>query len=288
MKRIETLNSDPYFAGPVLRKLGAEGGKEDSSAAASFTSELGASPLVVTDRDSHREMFRIMARLHEQFVEENPYVGDVEARQLVEEAQKLPDRVEPDRVEEVERCLLFLRLGLAELKLGRESAAIEHLTEATRIASTPSVGSQLVEPSEAAFLLGVAWMRVAESKDCCQRTTPDSCIFPLEGQGVHVNTQPSKMAASCFRKVLRTRTEESELHLQARWLLNIAYMTLGTYPKGVPQEFLIPPAAFESAESLPRFVNVGGRLGINTFSMCGGAIADDFDGDGAIDLVVSS
>jgi hypothetical protein len=249
----------------------------------SAMSEPGATPVVETDRDSHREMVRLLAKLREQTADVDPYLGDAEVRQMVEAAKNLPANVA-----ETDRCGLYFQLGQAELRLGRESDAIEHLTEATRLAEIPAVRSQMDEPAMAQFLLGVAWMRVAESKNCCQRTTPDSCIFPVEGQGIHVDKEPSEAAAECFTNVLRTTTEESDLHLQARWLLNIACMTLGDYPDGVPQEFLIPPAAFKSAESLPRFVNVGGQLGINTFSMCGGAIADDFDGDGSVDLVVSS
>ena len=34
--------------------------------------------------------------------------------------------------------------------------------------------------------------------------------------------------------------------LRARWLLNIAYMTLGEYPERVPRAFLIPRDAFRS------------------------------------------
>jgi hypothetical protein len=260
-----------------------EPGEGDSSAAPLSTSELESVSVLETERDSHREMVRLLAELRERSADENSYVGDAEYRQLAEAVQNLPESVE-----DAERCLLYFQLGQAELRLGRETDAIEHLTEATRIAAIPTVRSTMNEPALGEFVLGVAWMRVAESKNCCQRTTPDSCIFPIEGQGIHVNKQPSEMAASCFRNVLRNTTEESDLHLQARWLFNIACMTLGVYPDGVPEEFLIHPAAFESDEPLPRFVNIAGQLGINTFSMCGGVIADDFDGDGAVDLVVSS
>ena len=36
------------------------------------------------------------------------------------------------------------------------------------------------------------------------------------------------------------------------WLLNLAYMTLGRYPGGVPQKYLISPSAFESKENIGR------------------------------------
>ena len=51
---------------------------------------------------------------------------------------------------------------------------------------------------------------------------------------------------------------------------------------------MIPPSAFESDESIPRFDNIAPHLGIDTFDLSGGAIADDFDNDGYLDLVEST
>src|SRR5688572_20406714 len=65
-------------------------------------------------------------------------------------------------------------------------------------------------------------------------------------------------------------------------------MTLGEYPDGVPARYLIPPSAFASDEPFPRFQNIAGRLGVDAFLNAGGAIADDFDGDEYLDLVLSS
>jgi hypothetical protein len=89
-------------------------------------------------------------------------------------------------------------------------------------------------------------------------------------------------------EVLGRTPPDSAMHLRARWLLNIAYMTLGTYPEGVPKEHLIPQQAFESDEPFPRFTNIARRLGVDTFSNAGGAIADDFDNDNHLDLITST
>ena len=39
---------------------------------------------------------------------------------------------------------------------------------------------------------------------------------------------------------------------------------------------------------MPRFANIAPALGLDTFDMCGGAVADDFDNDGYLDIVVST
>ncbi len=88
--------------------------------------------------------------------------------------------------------------------------------------------------------------------------------------------------------MLDNTAAEERLHLSARWLLNIAYMTLGQYPEGVPPAHRIPPKAFESQAAFPRWVNVAPALGLDTFSLSGGAVADDFDGDGYLDFFIST
>jgi FG-GAP-like repeat/ASPIC and UnbV len=72
-----------------------------------------------------------------------------------------------------------------------------------------------------------------------------------------------------------------------RWLLNLAYMTLGGYPAQVPPKYLIPPSAFESVESVPRFEDVAPAAGIDTFGESAGIIVDDFDNDGLLDVILS-
>ena len=73
-----------------------------------------------------------------------------------------------------------------------------------------------------------------------------------------------------------------------RWLLNVAYQTLGGYPDKVPKAYLIPPAALESKENIERFVDIAPSLGLDTVGAAGGSIVDDFDNDGFLDIVETS
>jgi len=76
-------------------------------------------------------------------------------------------------------------------------------------------------------------------------------------------------------------------NIELEWLLNVAYMTAGTWPSAVPVEFLIPPSVLASKEDLGKFVDVAPAAGVNVLGEAGGVIADDFDNDGLIDLVES-
>jgi hypothetical protein len=64
-------------------------------------------------------------------------------------------------------------------------------------------------------------------------------------------------------------------------------MTLGTYPEAVPARWLIPPTVFQSHYPLPPFENVARKSGLDLYGLAGGALMDDFDNDGRMDLVAT-
>ena len=75
-----------------------------------------------------------------------------------------------------------------------------------------------------------------------------------------------------------------------RWLLNIAYMTVGEYPDKVPADQLIGLERFQSTVDIGRFDNVATAAGLTVrgANMAGGSVFDDFTGDGLPDILASS
>ena len=129
----------------------------------------------------------------------------------------------------------------------------------------------------------IAMLRLGEQENCLRLHNAQSCLFPLQPAAFHEVTRGSRGAV----EVLKAQLEKHPADLSARWLINIACMTLGEYPDKVPPQWLIPPKAFESQYPLPRFPNVAGALGLDTDGLSGGCILDDFDNDGFLDLVMS-
>src|SRR5688572_32746219 len=74
---------------------------------------------------------------------------------------------------------------------------------------------------------------------------------------------------------------------EGRWLLNLAHMTLGNWPAGVPKELLVPPERFASEHELPRFRDVAVECGLGIPTTSGGICAEDFDRDGFLDVLRS-
>ena len=236
----------------------------------------------------HAQMVRALREVIRSTPDTNIWVGDTRARSLRAELQRLPDSAPL-----VVRSRVKTNLALAELKLGNEQEAIRLLRECDEqhapvvAADWPPAGKQALS-NWLKFSLAVAYMRLGETQNCCRRNSPDSCIMPIQGEGIHTNPEGSRRAVDYFLQVLRNSDEKSVMHLRARWLLNIAYMTVGAYPDEVPSDYLIPPSRFLAGEPFPKFVNVARKVGVATFSLSGGAIADDFDNDGYLDLVVST
>ncbi len=132
--------------------------------------------------------------------------------------------------------------------------------------------------------LGLLHLRRGELDNCVMHHDREMCLFPLSRNAVHRTGDGARQAFEHFSRYLELDPES----LEVRWLLNVAAMTAGRYPEGVPDRFRIGPEAFASAEDPGRFWDVAAAAGFTRVDNAGGTIADDFDGDGLIDVVLSS
>ncbi len=131
--------------------------------------------------------------------------------------------------------------------------------------------------------LAIAYLRQGEQENCIEHHNIDRCLLPIRDAGIHTLQGGSRAAIAAFTELL----EESPDDLGFRWLLNIAYMTVGEFPDGVPERWRIPAEAFDSDYDIGRFYDVAPQLGLDVFGLSGGAIMDDFSGDGYLDIMAS-
>jgi hypothetical protein len=131
---------------------------------------------------------------------------------------------------------------------------------------------------------GIAYMRLGERSNCMLNHNRSSCIFPIKDGGIHLITTGSQKAIDVYETILKKHPDD----LASKWLLNIAFMTLGRYPKDVPPEFLIPDMDKDKSNiPMKPFDDMAGDLGLNIFGRAGGVIVDDFNNDGYLDIVTS-
>jgi hypothetical protein len=135
------------------------------------------------------------------------------------------------------------------------------------------------------YFQGVAALRRGENDNCIMCRGESSCILPIAPAAVHTTPAGSRLAIRHFTEYL----EQFPNDLGARWLLNLAHMTLGEHPDKVDPRFLVSLDRFRNSEfDIGKFRDVGHLAGVNRFNQAGGAIMEDFDNDGWPDLVVSS
>jgi hypothetical protein len=139
---------------------------------------------------------------------------------------------------------------------------------------------------ECIALLGINALRRGEQDNCIGCVGPSSCIFPIDPLAVHLRPSGSREAIYWFTQYL----DEWPGDLRVRWLLNIAAMTLGEYPQGVPKGQLIPLNQPPSSSGLGRFNNVATTVGVVARGpdLAGGSLFDDFTGDGLPDVFTTS
>jgi tetratricopeptide (TPR) repeat protein len=177
-------------------------------------------------------------------------------------------------------------LGQLYAYRGEMSASVKHLAQALRIVADNAARQPSLGEAERYLetLLGVAELRRGEVENCLEHHNADRCLFPLRPRGQHELRSGSTEAIRHFERLLARDPEDLEL----RWLLNLAHMTLGSYPTGVPPRFLIPDGPREARDDLGRFVDTAAEHGLDAPGLAGGALADDLDGDGRVDVVFTS
>ena len=133
-------------------------------------------------------------------------------------------------------------------------------------------------------LLAITHFRHGEETNCLDGHNAESCIMPIRGAGIHRNKNNAEIAINIYKSLL----EKNPKDYVYRWLINLAYMVKGDYPDKVPQRWLIPQLTPSDSITFPEFTEIAESAGLDHISLAGGSIADDFDGDGLIDIMVSS
>jgi hypothetical protein len=167
------------------------------------------------------------------------------------------------------------------LQLGRPEEAIGILSALERnpgpFSVIPGVVRKVTDDR------AVAYLRFGEQINCISNHSVDACILPIKNGGIHTNTRGSKGAVDIYRRLLNETPDDFE----SRWLLNIAYMTLGQYPTRVPKEMLIPSMDMPDAIAVKPFQDIAPDLKLDVKNMAGGVVTEDFDNDGFLDLAMS-
>ena len=192
------------------------------------------------------------------------------------------DRLEADLGRYRGDDLLRARFDLARERLnaGDTDAAIRQLVDVAERSGGVDAAGGAARPIY--DLLATAYLRRGEQANClANHHAGEVCVLPFRGAAVHDDPDGARRAADVLADLLETTPGD----LGSRWLLNVAHHALGSYPDGVPADWRIDGL---DAPGGARWANVAPHRGAAVDGISGGVSAEDFDGDGDVDLLVTS
>jgi tetratricopeptide (TPR) repeat protein len=219
------------------------------------------------------KMVKILAARNRMYnLKDNPFASKVEVNYY--------DSIIRSSDEGFFKLLNEVNKGNALLKLGKEAESVSILESV--IYRNKKLGGK--DNPESLKSLAIAYMRLGEKQNCVNYHNPESCIIPVQKNGIHFKQKGSKKAIEIYQKLLDINPNDYE----SRWLLNIAYMTIGGYPSLVSKQWLIPNLNKDnSVYTIKPFVDVASNVGIKSRNLSGGVIVDDFNNDNYLDIVTS-
>jgi hypothetical protein len=177
----------------------------------------------------------------------------------------------------------LLMKALLQSYSGEPDAAYRTLTQARSVAESDRA---LAEEwlFTVIYSQGLAGLRLGENENCVLCRGVSACILPIAPSAVHARPRGSRLAVAHLREYLLQFPDD----LEAAWLLNLAHMTLGQYPGEVESPFRLSLDGYRGSElTLGKFRDVAHLAGVDRLNQAGGAILEDFDNDGLLDLVVT-
>jgi hypothetical protein len=262
-----------------LGALSCDGTPEEVDSRTPAPAERAISRQIEDDSAASEGTRRMAARLRDladrAAITSNPYLNDRRVELLL--AATPP--TDPAR-----RLSFDLAVAQEHLKAGLTKEAVRRFEEVCARLDEAPEWRDTAAALEARSWLAVAYLRLGEQRNCVEHHGSESCILPIRGDGVHRDTEGSRAAVRELSALLARNPDD----LRSRWLLNVASMTLGEYPDGVPAAHRIPPSAFASEADVGRFRDVAARVGLDALGLAGGAILEDFDGDRHLDVLLTS
>ncbi len=206
-----------------------------------------------------------------------PYAYNIEKAAVLK--KRLDEELDPAK-----KINIRLDYAIELLRAGNTVESMNQYSECVNFINQNGLGIGAKEKRELYSSIAMVYLRHGEIENCVQNHNHQSCFLPIAGEGVHQLPFGSRNSIQ-YLEVLLTEFPED---LETKYLLNLAYMTLGEYPDKVPSKWRIDPSWYANKRKIEPFKDIAPVLGLNRNTHAGGVVIDDFNNDGWLDIVVTS
>ena len=183
----------------------------------------------------------------------------------------------------LDKINLTVMHAFEELKAGNSAKAIDEFQQVLQMVEPLQIAGKEQTVLEVKKLLALSELRLGEQENCILNHNSASCIIPIAKAGQHTKTEGSSKAITLYEAILKQTPDD----LTSKYLLNIAAMTLGQFPNGLPKSMQLPDGYFTSKVDFPPFPDIAAELGFTSRGNAGGVAVEDFDQDGDLDIMTS-
>ena len=223
-----------------------------------------------------------MAQRLQSIFKSNDWKGD--PNKPAERAAYYREKLKDKSIGAVGSMQILLQMATELLQAGDSEKAIDAITTLREISRIKAIPLPDDFDTKVRSLAAISYLRLGEQENCANMHGQKSCLFPIKGSAVHSLPRGAEGAIRELTALLERNPQDWE----SQWLLNVAYMQLGKYPKDVPKKWLVDEALFKSDRQIAEFDDVAMEAGISSMEHSGGVAMQDFDGDGLLDLVLTS
>ncbi|HSF90187.1 MAG TPA: VCBS repeat-containing protein [Saprospiraceae bacterium] len=206
-----------------------------------------------------------------------PYAFNTDKAAIIKE--RLDAEADPGK-----KVNLRLEYAMELLRAGNTQESMNQYAEAVNFVIQNGLGIGPKEKRELYSTIAIAYLRHGEIENCVQNHNHQSCFLPIAGAGVHQLPFGSTNAIKYLELILTEFPDD----LESKYLLNLAYQTLGQYPDKVPAKWRIDPVWYTNKRKIEPFKDIAPALGLNRNTHAGGVVMDDFNNDGWLDIIVTS
>jgi hypothetical protein len=182
----------------------------------------------------------------------------------------------------MQEATVWLEMGKELLRTGESGEALRTLQELAKTCQDRAYSLSDQFKRQIQLYIALSFLRLGENPPRLMRQ--QSTLLSQDDPESYSAMRGAEGAVKEFSSILNEDSHDAI----SRWLLNVAYMQLDEYPKSVPAKWLVPEQVFESEYDIGNFTDVAAPAGVNCVGHAGGVILEDFDGDGLLDLIVSS